>query len=194
VSTAIPASSVRPRDHRVLIGGLFAVYLALLVWAVLWKLGVPSLHEGDTRAVKLVPFVAGDGYGVNSPFEMIANIALFVPFGVYLGLLAPRWGWRRIGALAAVVSVGFETAQYVLAVGSSDVTDVILNTAGAVVGVGLLAAARRTLRARTASVLAGVAAAATVLAVVASAAFVAGPVRYGPPSGDLPHVRSQHGG
>jgi glycopeptide antibiotics resistance protein len=193
VSTAIPASHARRRDHRVLIGGLFAVYLALLVWAVLWKLGVPSLHGGDIRAVKLVPFVAGDGYGESSPFEMIANVALFVPFGVYLGLLAPRWGWWRIGALAAVVSVGFETTQYVLAVGSSDVTDVILNTAGAIVGVALLAAVRRALGARTASVLAAVCAAGTVLALAASAAFVAGPVRYGPPPGEAPHLRPWHG-
>lgn len=193
MSTAIPASSTRCRDHRALIGGLFAVYLALLVWAVMWKLGVPSLHGGDTRAVKLVPFVAGDGYGVSSPFEMVANVALFVPFGVYLGLLAPRWGWGRIGVLAAVVSVGFETAQYVLAVGSSDVTDVILNTAGAVAGVVLLAVVRRALGARTPSVLAAVCAAGTVLALAASAAFVAGPVRYGPPPGEAPHVRSWHG-
>jgi glycopeptide antibiotics resistance protein len=193
VSTAIPVPAVRRRDHRVLIAGLFAVYLALLTWAVLWKLGVPSLHGGDTRAVKLVPFVAGDGYGDNSPFEMFANLALFVPFGVYLGLLAPRWGWARIGVLAALVSVFFETTQYVLAVGSSDVTDVILNTVGAVAGVALLAVARRALRARTASVLAGVCATATVLALAAGAVFVAGPVRYGPPPGEVPHVRTWHG-
>lgn len=192
MSTAIPASTVRRHDHRALTGGLFAVYLALLVWAVMWKLGVPSLHGGDTRAVKLVPFVAGDGFGVNSPFEMLANVALFVPFGVYLGLLAPRWGWGRIGALAGVVSVGFETAQYVLAVGSSDVTDVILNTAGAVAGVVLLAAARRALGSRTASVLAAVCAAGTVVALAAGAAFVAGPVRYGPPPGEAPHLRPWH--
>jgi glycopeptide antibiotics resistance protein len=191
--TTASAAAPRPSDHRVLIAGLFAVYLALLVWAVLWKLGVPSLHGGDTRAVKLVPFVAGDGYGVNSPAEMAANVALFVPFGLYLGMLVPRWGWGGIAAIAATVSIGLETAQYVLAVGSSDVTDVILNTAGAVTGLALLAVARRVLRKRTASVLTSVCAAGTVLALAAGAAFVTGPVRYGPPPGEVPHVRAWHG-
>ncbi|RDV44944.1 VanZ family protein [Leifsonia sp. ku-ls] len=189
MSTAISASSARRRDHRVLIAGLFAVYLALLTWVVLWKLGVPSLHVGDTRAVKLVPFVAGDGYGVNTPFEMTANLGLFVPFGVYLALLAPTWRWWRIAGLAAVLSVGFETTQYVLAVGSSDVTDVILNTAGAVTGVALLTLVRRALGGWTATVLVAVCAGGTVLALAAAAAFVAGPVRYGPPPGELSHVR-----
>lgn len=192
VSTVTASVAVRRRDHRALIGGMFAVYLALLAWAVLWKLGVPSLHEGGTRALKLVPFVAGDGFGANRPLEMAANVALFVPFGVYLGLLARSWRWWRIGVVAAVLSVAFEMAQYVLAVGSSDVTDVILNTTGAVVGAALLAAARRSLRERTGSVLAGVCALGTVFALAASAAFVAGPVHLGPPPrvpGQLSHLR-----
>ena len=148
---------------------------------------MPTL-DGGTRAVKLVPFVADDGYGVNTVPEMLANLALFVPFGVYVGLLAPRLRWWSVAAVAATLSAGFEALQFVLAVGSSDVTDVVLNTAGAVVGVVVLAIARSRLRERTPTVLVRVCAAGTVLALAAGAVFAAGPLRYGPPPGERPQL------
>jgi glycopeptide antibiotics resistance protein len=188
MSTAVPVTASRSRIHRAVLSALFAVYLGLLTWTVLWKLGMPTL-DGGIRAVKLVPFVAGDGYGVSTPPEMLANLALFVPFGVYLGLLAPRWGWWRVAGVAAALSIAFETLQFVLAVGSSDVTDVILNTAGAVVGWAVLALARSGLRERTSTVLVRVCAVATVMALAVGAVAVAGPVRHGRPPGELPHVR-----
>jgi hypothetical protein len=49
--------------------------------------------------------------------------------------------------------------------------------------------ARRGLRERAGRVLLGLCAVATVLALAAGTVFVAGPVRYGPPPGELPHVR-----
>ena len=49
--------------------------------------------------------------------------------------------------MVAGASLGLEVAQYVLAVGSSDITDVVVNTAGGLAGIGLLALARRRLRA-----------------------------------------------
>ena len=187
MSTTVPAAASRHSAHRVVFAALFAVYLGLLTWAVLWKLGMPTLH-GGTRAVKLVPFVADDGYGVSTVPEMLANVALFVPFGVYVGLLAPRSRWWRAGVAAAALSVVFETLQFVLAVGSSDVTDVILNTAGAVLGIAVLAVARGVLRQRTASVLVPMCAAGTVLALAVGAVFAAGPLRHGPPPGERPQL------
>ena len=37
---------------------LFVVYLALLVWIVLFKLELPHVGLGELRVVKLVPFVS----------------------------------------------------------------------------------------------------------------------------------------
>jgi glycopeptide antibiotics resistance protein len=82
------------------------------------------------------------------------------------------------------MSVGLEVAQYVLAVGSSDVSDVIANTAGGLAGLVLLAVARLVLRGWTATALTGLCAVGTVVALLATAVFVASPVRYGsPPDG-----------
>jgi hypothetical protein len=68
-----------------------------------------------------------------------------------------------------------------LAVGSSDVTDLVVNTAGGLAGIGLLALARRRLQARTATVMTRVCLIGTVLALLASGTFVASPLRYAPP-------------
>lgn len=114
---------------------LLAVYLVLLVWAILWKVHEPFIGRPDVRGIKLVPFFSGDGFGASDLVEVLANLALFVPFGIYLAALGVRWKLPIIiGA-----SVALEVAQYVLATGSSDVTDVIMNTAGGALGLGLYA-------------------------------------------------------
>lgn len=123
----------------------FGIYLFMLVWIVMWKLHVPFVGRDDMREVKLIPFVSAQGFGASAPLEVGINILLFVPFGIYLGLLARSWTAWRVVAVICCVSLSLECAQYVLAVGSSDATDVIANTTGGLVGMGLLAIARRAL-------------------------------------------------
>jgi glycopeptide antibiotics resistance protein len=146
---------------------LFAIYLVLLTWLVVWKLHAPYLGGADEREIKLIPFVATAGAGANSPFEVFANFAIFVPFGLCLGLVAPSWRWWKAAGAAAGVSLTLEAAQYVLAVGKSDITDVLVNTAGALAGFGVVALARNMLPARAAVVLTRVLSIATVLVLVA---------------------------
>ena len=160
---------------------LFVVYLVLLAWIVLWKLDIPWVGGGAQRQIKLVPFVRTADAGPTAPFDLIANIALFVPFGLYLGLLAPSWRWWKVTGALVASSVVLEVVQYVLAVGRSDITDVIVNAAGGLVGFGLLAVARHRYQARTAVVMTRVCLIGTVLAVVAIAVFVALPLRYASP-------------
>ena len=192
------------RGHLV---ALFVVYLVLLVWTVLWKLDVPWIGRGsiggDTM-IKLMPFVRTREAGASAPVEVVVNLALFIPFGVYLGLLAPARPWRSALVLAGS-SIALEVAQYVLAVGRSDTTDVIANTAGGLFGLGLLALARRGLAARTATVMLRVCSIATALALLAGGLYAVSPwqpvhvrdvgllSRIGPPGGlsDAPLPRSQ---
>ena len=168
-------------SSRRLLATLFLVYLVLLVWVVMWKLEVPSVG-GGVRNVKLTPFVTGrNGDGPSQPLEVLANLLLFAPLGVYLSLLAPTWSRWTLLLLAGGLSGGMEIAQYVLTVGRTDITDVIVNTAGALVGMGLVALLHHGggLRARrfmTRACLAG-----TAVALVACGLFVTGPIRYGPP-------------
>lgn len=169
------AKKPSPEGGRVLLVVLFVVYLVLLAWIVLWKLEVPSV--GALRQIKLVPFAPSAGAGASSPFEVVANVVLFVPFGLYIGLLAPSWPWWKVAGAVAGASLVLEVAQYGLALGSSDVTDVLVNTAGGLTGIGLLALARRRLRARTTTVMTRVCSIGTLLALLASGIFFASPLR-----------------
>lgn len=184
---ATEASRLRPSE-RVLVLALFAGYLALLVWVVLWKFEAPWIGEGSRRVIKLVPFADTAEFGASAPREVLANIAFFVPFGVYLGLLAPRWRWWRVGALTATASLAFEALQYLLAIGSTDSTDVITNAAGGVAGYALLALARRRHGTRATVVVMRRCALGTLLALLASLAIVATPPGSDPPADRPGHV------
>ena len=158
----------------------FMVYLILLAWTILWKLEVPFVGRAELRSIKLIPYVANGSAGASGPVEAAANVALFVPFGVYLGLLAPKWSWWRTAAVFAGASVVLETLQYLFAVGSSDITDVIDNVAGGLVGAALVALARRKFPATAANVLRRTCVVVTAVAVVLAALFVASPLQFGP--------------
>jgi glycopeptide antibiotics resistance protein len=162
---------------------LFSGYLCLLVWIVLWKLHAPYVGLDAMRQIKLTPFVAGGGFGASAPAEVLANLLLFVPFGVYLGTLRPSWAWWQAAGMIGAASLALETSQYVLALGSTDITDLIVNTAGGIAGLGLLALARRTLRARTATATIWVCSTATVLVVLMIGTFIGSP-RLLPPHHD----------
>lgn len=167
------------RSRRTLVA-CFGVYLVLLGWLVLWKLEVPWVGSAGVRVVKLVPFVAAGGEGASNPIEVIVNLLVFVPFGVFVGLLAPSWPWWRVAGVVGVTSLALEAAQFGLAVGSADVTDVIVNTVGGVAGLALLATARRRLHGRTATVMARACAIGTGIAVVATGVVVALPLHFAP--------------
>lgn len=172
-------TTARPRERRLIVG-LLVVYLALLAWLILWKLEVPWVGAGSLRELKLVPFLAAGDAGASTVREVVANVAFFVPLGAYAGLLAPTWRWRRALAVGAAVSAVLEIAQYVLAVGSSDVTDVISNSAGSLLGFGLIALSRRRVKHRTTTIMIRVCLAFTVVILVLAVAFVLSPLHYAP--------------
>lgn len=163
-----------PSTTRRLIVAAFAIYVVLLAWIILWKLEVPWIGEaaGLPRPLKLVPFLPSGDAGGSTPLEVVANVLLFVPFGAYLRLLAPAWRWRAIGVFAAA-SLAFEITQHLISVGSFDITDVIVNTAGGVLGLVLAGLVPQRLLTRL--ILVG-----GVVAVLAVAAFIASPLHYGP--------------
>ncbi|MFD8031507.1 VanZ family protein [Streptomyces sp. NPDC059717] len=68
------------------------------------------------------------------------NILLGVPFGIILPVLAPKTrGILRVGAVTAIVMLTVELVQGAVITGRAfDIDDVILNTAGALLGYLLL--------------------------------------------------------
>lgn len=169
------------RRHGLLIA-LFVVYLVLLAWIILWKLEIPWIGEAALRPrpIKLIPFIATADAGASQPVEVVINLLLFVPFGLYIGVIAPTWRWWKATLVFAGASLILETTQHLISVGSFDLTDVIVNTAGGMIGFGLLALLRRRLRTRTAAVMTRAFLIGTIVALLAIAAFVVSPLHYGP--------------
>ena len=167
-------------DGHVLLVALFAIYLVLLAWVVVWKLDVPYVGAAALlpRPIKLIPFVPTGGAGASAPLEVLANLLLFVPFGLYLGLLVPMWRWWKVTGVLVVASLVLEATQYLSSTGSFDTTDIIVNTVGGLVGLGLLALARRRLQTRTAAVMTRVCLIGTVVSLLAIAIFVASPLHH----------------
>lgn len=136
---------------------LLAVYLGA-VTAVTMTPG--RTHDSSLGIVRTV-LAWLDERGVPLPFasvEAVANVVMFVPFGVLVGLLLGLRRWWAVVLLGAATSVVIETVQRVVPERYSTVQDVVMNTLGAAVGVAALAwwLARRARRR------AGVAAAGTV--------------------------------
>lgn len=116
---------------------LFALYLALLVWIILFKLSF-SIRELDRiRSINLIPFYYATAVGARFHLtEVLENVFIFVPFGMYLCMLKPALRFSRKFALILGASFALETAQFILAVGCSDMTDLMTNTFGGILGIG----------------------------------------------------------
>ena len=118
--------------------GLLIFYIMALVWIVLFKFQF-SLGQLDRfRGVNLIPFAGSVIVNGKIDFsEIIQNGLAFVPFGILISSL-----WKEKTVLTKIapvlgVSLIFEILQFILAVGASDITDLIMNTLGGIVGIGI---------------------------------------------------------
>jgi glycopeptide antibiotics resistance protein len=148
------ASATGTAGGRTLTAVLFAVYALLLVGMILFKLPF-SLGDSDgVRALNLIPFAgsARDSSGLDTG-EIIGNVLIFVPLGIYVSMLRPRWSFGRRLLLVIGTSLALEVIQFVFAIGRSDITDVLANTVGGVIGIAIYAAFALALKGRTQVVL-----------------------------------------
>lgn len=123
---------------------LMSIYLILLTWIILFKMRTSLEDLGELRSFNLVPY--GASAFVNGRLdlsEMIYNIAAFIPVGIYVSMLWPRWRFIYKCLPAAGISLIYEIFQYILGIGATDITDWIHNTLGGIAGVLLYLTAYR---------------------------------------------------
>lgn len=115
---------------------LFVFYLAALTWIILFKMAISyDTIDHGIRSLNLIPFKGAMITNGKINFsEMIDNILVFCPFGIYIGVLYRRWNLSEKVLAFFSVSLIYEVLQYIFAIGRSDITDVIMNTAGGIVG------------------------------------------------------------
>jgi glycopeptide antibiotics resistance protein len=78
--------------------------------------------------------------------EIYDNILVFVPFGLYVSMLKSNWSFLKKVAPIAGVSLLYEVLQFIFSVGASDVTDLIGNTFGGIIGIAIYIVFRRLLK------------------------------------------------
>ncbi len=120
---------------------IFGIYVGLLTWLILFKFATSLDEIPQMRNLNLVPFSESMVVNGNISFdEIIYNLLVFIPFGMYMRIFLTRHHWIIQVLPALILSFTYEMLQYVFAIGGSDITDVITNTAGGLIGVGLCAA------------------------------------------------------
>lgn len=95
--------------------------------------------------VNLIPFRLLTDYDSKRDMliNVIGNFAMFVPTGVVVPLIyKSRNTLLRVVSVGALLSLTIELIQLPFAVRASDIDDLILNTAGCLLGYGIYAAGR----------------------------------------------------
>lgn len=116
---------------------LLGFYLTVLLWLILFKFSfdiVTVIEHHQTRTLNLIPFA---GLSHTTVREMIENVAVFVPLGLLFGIATgPKRFWQKLGIISAV-SLGVEIIQFIFGIGITDITDLITNTLGGLIGLSL---------------------------------------------------------
>jgi len=93
------------------------------------------VHRIDTREhVNLEPFLMFKQFKISSK-QVIGNSVMLLPLGIFIPLLFRRLaGLLPVFLICLLASVSIELMQLITSYRSTDIDDVILNTAGAVAG------------------------------------------------------------
>lgn len=115
---------------------LFLIYLILLAWIILMKTEFSFDQIYRMQSTNFVPFEGTAVYNNQLHYqEIYLNVLIFVPFGIYLSMLKPDWSIIKKVIPIFLVSLSFESLQYIFAIGASDITDLLGNTLGGIIGV-----------------------------------------------------------
>ena len=123
--------------------GLFLLDTAV----VIRFLGIMPHTSGHNLTLDFSRMFQKSGQG---PIETILNIAVYLPFGFFLGewlaSLNRTGAWRRVGLVTVAafgLSLCIECLQLVLHVGFFEVTDLVMNTVGGFVGAAMSVGVRK---------------------------------------------------
>lgn len=114
---------------------ILALYLLILLWLLLFKFSfdiIFVIEEHQARSLNVIPFTG-------QLREMIDNLTIFIPFGLLLSVNFKQITfWQKL-AIISFFSLTIEIIQFILAIGITDITDVIMNVLGGLVGLVLYA-------------------------------------------------------
>lgn len=134
----------RSKAQKIFSSVVFIIYFMLLIWLVLFKLSVNFNELDYIRSVNLIPFYYDTEIGFAFHFkEVLYNVLIFIPLGVCIGIYRSDLSFGRKILPGFLVSLLFEVLQFVFALGASDITDLITNTTGGIIGILLCCLLRK---------------------------------------------------
>jgi glycopeptide antibiotics resistance protein len=105
-----------------------------------------DIHTAWPFRMNLIPFVNLTDYDSKRDLllNIIGNSTMFIPTGIMTPLLYKHLNsFRKVTFTGFAISLAIEIIQLPFAVRCSDVDDLILNTAGCIIGYGIYALAKR---------------------------------------------------
>ena len=124
--------------QKILVPLMFILYLLALVWVIVFKANRDLLIYGGEPEFRQISF-----YLYFNGKETLLNIAAFAPAGLFLMLLPRKGNPVTAGIGCFVLSLAFEATQYILMLGTSDLTDLLTNALGGIVGIGVFLLCQR---------------------------------------------------
>lgn len=116
--------------------GLFIFYCVILTWIIIFKLQFSFEDLPHFRSLNLIPFSESAIVNDKMNFdEIIHNMLVFIPFGIFIHVLLEEKTLIKQFIPIILTSLLFEGIQYIFAIGASDITDVLSNSLGGVIGV-----------------------------------------------------------
>lgn len=108
----------------------------LLTWLILFKFRGNWFNIHHARVINLIPYKgAFDGSIYIGMKEILYNILVFVPFGVYISMLIQKEKLPLKVIPCFLLSLFFEVTQFIFAIGATDISDILDNTLGGVCGI-----------------------------------------------------------
>ena len=114
---------------------VYVVFFARRRQNIVWSSHLVNLVPlvNTIRAYQDVSYIGQWNYWSN----IFGNIALFVPLPALVAATMGIHSWRKLLGIGVVASMLIECGQYVLEIGVPDVDDVLLNSAGVLLGIVL---------------------------------------------------------
>ncbi len=115
---------------------IFSIYLIFLIWIILFKMQFSFEYMPYIRNINLIPF--SESVIVNGKIdfsEIIDNAIAFIPFGIFMGMLIEDKKFIKKVFPIFITSLLLESMQYILHIGATDITDLIMNTLGGIIGI-----------------------------------------------------------
>jgi len=124
---------------------MFIIYILLIIRIILFK-DIPlnkifMMMGMEKRTINIVPLysvikmIIDANVSSQQVFKnIVGNIAIFVPMGIFLPLLFKETGLKVIVIKGIFISCTFEILQFIFAIGNTDIDDIILNLLGLMLG------------------------------------------------------------